>query len=416
MEHRRKKMINSRIIDYIFTSASIQRWNDYPRMVELVELDKQAHKFIIAYFIAKLEKDVNFTHLIEAGIFEFLRRVVVTDIRPDVFRNALQKKEKEINAWVIEKLRDSLKDINDGNFLKKFEEYLNTPTMYKKERFILKAASYISTKWEFSIVYQTSAFLSDIDAVKKSVEEELEDYYELIGIRKIALNKKLAKIVDLSGRLRFQKRWAQTPRVPETSVLGHMLTVALFGYFYSLDIKACDKRLQNNFFTALFHDFPEALTRDIISPVKYSVDDLSEIISEYEIIKIDEAIMPNIPESIKDEFSYYLGLYNKGKDEFLDKIYVDKIEVVNDGLLAYNENKYNAIDGLALKQCDKLSAFVEASLSISHGIKSKELVNGKKDILKSLKTIQGIDFKKIAQNIDRDFGTTGQTQVRMDFS
>ncbi len=408
-------MINSKIIDYIFTSASIQRWNDYPRMVELVELDKQAHKFIIAYFIAKLEKDINFTHLIEAGIFEFLRRVVVTDIRPDVFRNALQKKEKEINAWVIEKLRDSLQDINDGNFLRKFEEYLNTPTMYKKERFILKAASYISTKWEFSIVYQTSAFLSDIDAVKKSVEEELEDYYELIGIRKIALNKKLAKIVDLSGRLRFQKRWTQTPRVPETSVLGHMLTVALFGYFYSLDVKACDKRLQNNFFTALFHDFPEVLTRDIISPVKYSVDDLSEIISEYEIIKIDEAIMPNIPESIKDEFSYYLGLYSKGKNEFLDKIYTDEIEVVTEGLSAYNENKYNAIDGLALKQCDKLSAFVEASLSISHGIKSKELVNGKKDILKSLKTIQGINFKKIAQNIDKAFGTAGQTQVRIDF-
>lgn len=64
-------MINPKIIDYIFSSASIQRWNDYPRMVELVELDKQAHKFVIAYFIAKLENDINFTHLIEAGIFEF---------------------------------------------------------------------------------------------------------------------------------------------------------------------------------------------------------------------------------------------------------------------------------------------------------------------------------------------------------
>ena len=41
-------------------------------MVELVELDKQAHKFIIAYFIAKLEDDINFTHLIiEAGILSF---------------------------------------------------------------------------------------------------------------------------------------------------------------------------------------------------------------------------------------------------------------------------------------------------------------------------------------------------------
>lgn len=408
-------MINPRIIDYIFTSASIQRWNDYPRMVQLVELDKQAHKFIIAYFIAKLEKDIDYTHLIEAGIFEFLRRVVVTDIRPDVFRKALQKKSKEINSWVISKLTPSLKDINNGTFLQKFEEYLSNPDMYKKERFILKAASYLATKWEFSIVYQTSQFLNDIEDVKKSVDEEIEDYYELIGVRKIALNKKLGKIIDLSGRLRFQKRWAQTPRIPETSVLGHMLTVALFGYFFSLEVNACDKRLQNNFFTALFHDLPEALTRDIITPVKYCVDELSDIIAEYEIEKIQDDILPNIPEILHEEFSYILGLYDGIKEEFTNKIKVNgKIEVVDD-VSKYNTDKYEAIDGLALKQCDKLSAFVEASLSISHGIKSKELLNGKKEILKGLKEVQGIDFKAIAMQIDYEFGTTGQTQARMEF-
>jgi len=408
-------LINPRIIDYIFSSASIQRWNDYPRMVELVELDKQAHKFIIAYFIAKLEKDINYTHLIEAGIFEFLRRVVVTDIRPDVFRKALQKKSREINSWVISKLAPSLKDIDNGTFLQKFEEYLNNPDIYKKERFILKAASYLATRWEFSIVYQTSQFLNDIEDVKKSVEEEIEDYYELIGVRKIALNKKLGKIIDLSGRLRFQKRWAQTPRIPETSVLGHMLTVAIFGYFFSLEVNACDKRLQNNFFTALFHDLPEALTRDIITPVKYCVDELSEIIAEYEIEKIEDDILPNVPEILHEEFSYILGLYDGIKEEFTNKIKQNgKIEVVED-ISKYNLDKYEAIDGIALKQCDKLSAFVEASLSISHGIKSKELISGKKEILKGLKEVQGVDFKAIATQIDYEFGTTGQTQVRIDF-
>ena len=409
-------MINPKIIDKIFSSASIQRWNDYPRMMELVELDKQAHKFIIAYFIAKLEKDVNYTHLIEAGIFEFLRRVEVTDIRPDVFRVILKQKGDELNKWVIGKLSDSIRDIDNGNFLKKFEDYLSDDTMYEKERFILKAASYLATRWEFNIVYQTSSFLNDIDNVKKEVEEEIEDYYELIGVRKIALNKKLAKVIDLSGRLRFQKRWAQTPRIPETSVLGHMLTVAIFGYFYSIDINACDKRLENNFFTALFHDLPEALTRDIISPVKYSVDELSELISDYEITKIEDDILPNVPTNIQKEFAYLLGLYDGSKDEFLDKINLGgQISIVDD-VSKYNENKYNTIDGLALKQCDKLSAFVEASLSISHGIKSKELINGKKQILESLKEIQGIDFKAIATQIDFEFGTTGQTQARMDFN
>lgn len=408
-------MINPKIIEYIFSSASIQRWNDYPRMVDLVELDKQAHKFIIAYFIAKLEDDINFTHLIEAGIFEFLRRVVVTDIRPDVFRKALQQKSKEINTWVVGKLKSSIENIENGNFLQKFEEFLNDPNMYKKERFILKAASYLSTKWEFSIVYQTSQFLSDIEEVKKAVDAEIEDYYELIGVRKIALNKKLAKIVDLSGRLRFQKRWAQTPRIPETSVLGHMLTVALFSYFYSLEVKACDKRLQNNFFTALFHDLPEDLTRDIISPVKYSVDELSEIIAEYEVAKIEDDILPNIPINIQEEFSYILGISKGIKEEFANKVKIDGNITEVDDINKYNLDKYEAIDGLALKQCDKLSAFVEASLSISHGIKSKELISGKKEILKGLKEINGVDFKQIALDIDSEFGSNGQIQTTLDF-
>jgi putative hydrolase of HD superfamily len=408
-------MINPKIIEYIFSSASIQRWNDYPRMVDLVELDKQAHKFIIAFFIAKSEKDINYTHLIEAGIFEFLRRVVVTDIRPDVFRKALQKKSIEINNWVLGKLESSLIDIDNGSFFQKFKDYLEDNTMYKKERFILKAASYLATKWEFGIVYQTSQFLNDIDEVKKEVDEEIEDYYELIGVRKIALNKKLAKVVDLSGRLRFQKRWAQTPRIPETSVLGHMLTVAIFGYFYSIEVSACEKRLQNNFFVALFHDLPEALTRDIISPVKYSVDELADIIAEYEVVQIEDKIMPYIPEDLKEEFSYLLGLDNHNiKDEFENKIMEDgNIKVVDD-MQRYNQDKYNAIDGKALKQCDKLSAFIEASLSISHGIKSKELLQGKKQIMQSLGTVQGINFHKIAQNIDEEFCTTGVTQTRME--
>ena len=87
--------------------------------------------------------------------------------------------------------------------------------------------------------------------------------------------------------------------------------------------------------------------------------------------------MPNIPDTLQDEFSYILGLYDGIKEEFTNKIKNNgKIEVVDD-ISKYNIDKYEAIDGVALKQCDKLSAFVEASLSISHGIKSKELLNGK---------------------------------------
>lgn len=401
-------MITPWLVELLFSAASIQRWNDYPRMVDLVELDKQAHKFVIAYFLAKIENDdsINMYHLVETGIFEFLRRVVVTDMRPDVFRKILQKKKKELNNWVIEQLREDLQPVEEGAFLLRFEKFLLDETFYERERFIMKAASYLATRWEFSIIYQTSQFLNDIEEVKNAVDDELEDYYELIGVRKIAMNKKLSRFIDLSGRLRFQKRWAQTPRIPETSVLGHMLTVAFFSYFYSRHIGACEKRLENNFFCALFHDLPEALTKDIITPVKYSVTGLDDIISAYEIEKIQNDILPLIPGFLQKEFTYLLGLYGEDeKDEFLDKINIDKIEIVDD-LSGYNEDFYNAIDGSALKAADRLAAFIEATISIYHGVKSSELIRGKAQTLQKIRekgVVNSVDFYELALEIDNYF-------------
>jgi len=407
-------MLNPKLLELIFSASSIQRWNDYPRMVELVELDKQAHKFIIAFLLGKIEasqgKRIDFSALIEAGVFEFLRRVVVTDIRPDIFRVILKEKKDELNSWVLKQLEPYIDDIEDGAFLERFRKFLDDETLYKKERFILKASSYLATRWEFSIIYQTSRFLNDIESVKSAVEEEIEDYFELLGVRKIALGQKLSKFLDLSGRLRFQKRWAQTPRIPETSVLGHMLVVSLLSYFYSLEIKASPKRMQNNFFTALFHDLPEALTRDIITPVKYSVSGLDEIISNYELKLINEEILPLIPNDLADEFSYLLGLYDGKKDEFLDKTYQTDIKVV-DNLNLYNQDKYNVIDGKALKMCDRFAAYMEASLSIYHGVKSNELINGKKEIANKIKEkpiINGFDFGVLVDSVEEYLKNSSQ--------
>lgn len=405
-------MIKASLVEHIFKAASISRWNDYPKMVNLVELDKQAHKFYIAYFIAKFEDDVDMNYIVEGGIFDFLVRVMVTDIRPDVFHQIQKTKSDKIYEWVLSNFEDELNNIEDGKFLERFKNYLlNKNKTHQKEHLILKAASYLATRWEFNIVYQTSQFLSDIEELKNSVEDEIEDYYELIGVRKIVMNKKLARIVDLGGRLRFQKRWAQTPRIPETAVLGHMLVVAVLGYFYSLEVKACKSRAYFNFFCALFHDLPESLTRDIISPVKYGIKGLNEILNEYEIRLIEDKIMPFVPEIAKNEFSYILGIINENekfiKDEFSNRIYENEPKIYSGSLCAVNEDKFRAIDGKALKYCDKLAAFFEAGISISYGVKSKELVSGFESSYKFFKekpTIEGVNFLNICNEFIIYFG------------
>jgi len=90
-------MISKGIIDRLFDAASIQRWNDHVRPVKFTELDKQAHKMIIAYVLARSEESdkgvkIHWKELIEGGIFELLQRVVLTDIKPPVFHRMMEKK------------------------------------------------------------------------------------------------------------------------------------------------------------------------------------------------------------------------------------------------------------------------------------------------------------------------------------
>lgn len=71
-------MISSGLITRLFDAASIQRWNDHVRPVEFTELDKQAHKIIIAYVLGKLEEHerkvvVDWRQLIEGGCSSFCR-------------------------------------------------------------------------------------------------------------------------------------------------------------------------------------------------------------------------------------------------------------------------------------------------------------------------------------------------------
>ncbi|MEK7813574.1 MAG: HD domain-containing protein, partial [Candidatus Desantisbacteria bacterium] len=303
-------MIREAILRTFYDAASMQRWNDHIRPVELNELDKQAHKMIIAFVVGRFEETVknipiNWRLLIEGGIFEFLQRIIITDIKPPVFHKIIAEKGEEINRWVLNQLKDSTHEIK-GDFVKRFEQYLFDKEYAAVEKKVLKASHYLATSWEFGIIYNMSPRSLGIEETKRAIENEIAQHDDLIGVQKWVYDKKIYDFLDICGTLRFQQRWAQAQRVPKTSVLGHMLVVAMFSYLCSIEMDACDKRLYNNYLTALFHDLPEALTRDIVSPVKKSVKGLEEILSKYEQEQLDEKIFPLLPHSWHDELRYLI--------------------------------------------------------------------------------------------------------------
>ena len=393
-------MIGKGIIERFYEAASIQRWNDHVRPVELTELDKQAHKMIIAFVLAKYEAnergaDINWISLIEGGIFEFLHRLILTDIKPPVFHQMMERKGRLLNEWVLEQLGPDISGIK-GDFAVRFREYLLGDTeAHKLEKKILRAAHYLATNWEFKIIYNMNPFIYGIERTKEEIENEIEDYFDLIGVQKISLGKKSFGFIDLCGQLRFQQRWAQSPRLPKTSVLGHLLIVAMLAYLCSIEIDACNRRIYNNYFGALFHDLPEVLTRDIVSPVKSSIKGLQDLIKEYEAIQVEERILPLLPPAWHKEIRFFV------EDEFENKV-LRQGEIIkglsNEEITAkYNRAECSPLDGKIIKACDHLAAFIEASLSIKYGVKAPHLEEGKKRLQEMYrgKIIAGINFGEI---------------------
>ncbi len=389
------------LIERFFEAASMQRWNDHIRPVELTELDKQAHKMVIAYVIAKIEEDrkgeghINWLSLIESFIFEFLYRLVLTDIKPPVFHRMMAEKRRELNTHVLNELEKDLDNLKGDEFKQKFIKYFskNENTL---ERKILRAAHYLATNWEFKIIYHSAPFIYGIEKTKENIENQIEDHYDLIGVQKILLGKKSYGFVDLCGQLRFQKRWAHSPRIPETSVLGHMLIVAITAYLCTIEMELapCEKRIYNNFFAGLFHDLPEVSTRDIISPIK-SAADLEDIIKDYENERMKEEILPLIPKTWHDEMKYFT------KDEFKNRIMENGISQkgisFKDLNRKYNKNEFYPLDGELIRACDKLAAFIETNMSIEYGITSRYLKEGRENIYNSYKNkiVSGTDFGSI---------------------
>lgn len=367
-------MIPKTIIDRIFSAAMIQRWNDHVRPVELTEIDKQAHKAMIAFLLARFEEDrgktIDWTSLIEGLIFDFFPRVVLTDIKAPFFHRLMLRRGPAINEHVIAEIAPALSAWQPA-FAERFQSFLRTTGPQPTERRIIQAAHYLATQWEFKIVYHAGPFMYGIEETRREIECQLEDFIDLIGVQKINLKQKSYGFVDLCGQLRFQQRWAQTPRVPRTSVLGHSLFVAMLTYCMSLEINACPRRLKNNFLTALFHDLPEVLTRDISSPIKRCIQGLEDCIADEELFLVKEKLLPLLPEAWHPEIEYY------AENPFDNRIRLDgEIQLVSHQELneKYNHARFDASDGEIIRGCDELAAYIEASKSLEHGVTPPQLV------------------------------------------
>lgn len=378
----------------------MQRWNDKIRPVRLTEMDKNAHKMVIAYCLAKYEEikhldRVKWENIIKGGIFELLRRVVISDIKSPIYRKIRVNHKREFKAlskWVFKQLDPCLEDNELKNELKSY--LLEENSLDDLSQRILSAAHIYASYWEFKILKQANPEGYQIQQIDKLINNDIEEYLDLDGMRKIVGKRPIADFIDLVGQLRFQIRWSQTPRIPATSVLGHSMMVACMSYLFSRQIKACKKRNYNNFFGGLFHDLPEAVTRDIISPVKDATPEMPRIIENIERELAEEEIYPLLEKDWHREIQYFTNDFESSRISTKRGI---KTTTSYEISKRYNKDEHNPIDGEIIKASDDLAGFVEAYTSKEAGIGTKSLEDGTYRLKKKYENyeIAGINFASI---------------------
>ncbi len=395
----------------IFEGFSIQRWNDLIRPFDLVEMDKAGEKMVLAYIIGKYEEkkghQIDWNWMIYASLFDLLRKISLCDIKAPVqqmLKREFPDEYMRLNEWVLNQYKAL---IPDSKLFSDFTIYVGQkagtfplPEELKRTLMVYSAAHKYSTIRELEMLSVVNE-AERLSAIKSSLEKEIQQYLELEGLQKLMTHQKEFDFLLKIEQLRFQTRWNQTPRVPATSVLGHCFYVAIMTLLLGRESnpKMCKNRVFNNFFCALFHDLPESVTRDIISPVKQATDDLPNIVKKIEDEIVQKELVPLMDPIYVDQVIYYTN------DEFSNRIIKNgRVECVTweDLNEKYNSEEYQPVDGRLVRICDHFSALMEADISIKHGITSEHLTKGRKSTLDHYKEgeiISGINVNEFFSKI-----------------
>lgn len=409
-------MIRKNLVIKLFDGFTMQRWNDQLRPMDLVEIDKQAHRMCLAYFLAKaVEKDqpVDFIHLIEHGIFKYFERIVVTDIKPPVFYRIRSNFEqyKALRTFVKNSMLPYLEGLPE-DFIKRFTVWcdnINHKESFEEEIFTVAHAD--STYWEFEFLHTANpqGFCmkelqkdmlaqrnkDSIAVMRRHLEQKLETRTERIANKEDLYADEdyssYSELVKMFGQMRFQNRWAQLHRVPKTSVLGHSFYVAVLSYLVSLCVpNMCRSRIINNFFTGLFHDLPEIFTRDIISPLKTNIAGLADLIKCIEEEELEKKFKKLVPSRIAEDLFYLI------KDEFVDCIRKNGEFVLCAKITPeLDKDELSPRDGSLVRFCDHLAAFVEADIALRNGAMASDFSAAKSRIVEkySACTVAGLNFQ-----------------------
>ena len=290
---------------------SMQRWNNYPRVEDVCHLDNIGFVMHVSLFLAHLEEQngnsVDKEFLLKRIMFQSLNKLILSDISSGT-RDYIMKFDSEIFSKLEEKATGVILDKEAPQYIKNDMESVLKDTLHSLELKIIAWAKQYAAYRECLV--NQRVFVDMYEVPLRCINKELEQKREDLKSLDILLsNDNYIKFLSHIRRLSHSIRWNQERRNFPISVMSHLVIITYIVYIIWMIENESGKNyyIEELMLRTIYHDIPEAITGDIITPTKKAVPGFDTLLEKVEEQMMDDYIFSYVWEEYKQEvFSYML--------------------------------------------------------------------------------------------------------------
>jgi len=267
--------VNDTLIAGLESMLSLQRWNFLPRVETWVEAENAAYVTHLAYALGRSRgfTDAQLEALLVRSLLKSLNKHFMTDINVGV-REKLKARNPQAWTRLVDDMAVRAAALFPAKIRRRVHPYLMDAPGYT----VAGGADAVEAVVQYAQLTvaekecQTNARIY-ADEYRATLND-LRLRIEAIGdaARYDRLVSRHAAYFTTISRLGYLRRWNRINRMVSSSVLGHTYLVAVLAITCAMLAEAAGMRRKGFLLTcilrALFHDVPESLTGDIITPVK----------------------------------------------------------------------------------------------------------------------------------------------------
>lgn len=290
---------NLKAINKVFQKLNnLRRWTGFITEGKYDEISKQSLNCCICFMLA-IEAEmrgetINWERFPKIAIYRaFQKAYVNSDVPEHIFKEIcdlgnipFEKTFKEVTFKIIAEKTDE-----------EFAGWLNEGCGTIEER-IYKAATKIATFLELKEVQKNmnGQYAIKYDQIVKSMAK----YEDIPGFTDLSNTESgYFRIFEDISKLRNQNRWATYAYLVECSVLGHLFDTGIFAYLMAVEIGETEEIATKCFFKGIFHDVPEAFTKDMPSPIKDKIPGFRALTEEYENKMMEKSFYPFVSSEVE---------------------------------------------------------------------------------------------------------------------